>query len=135
MLKFVKKQNRKKTLAVGCLFLVIAVAGCNRALSQPRVYGAKTIYAQGQPLVYPDVTLEFIGTRKMDASAEYPHAITYYDFIVRQGDQAQPISWSAGTGDIAPTSFKIAGQNYWLELAMSDKLGSLAEDELVLWNE
>lgn len=56
-----------------------------------------------------------------------------YDFKVYQGSQSQLISWSSGTGDIGPTLFELAGNRYALELAMSDKLGILDENELVLW--
>ncbi len=136
MLNPAKNLNRKMIpLAVSCFFLLLAVTGCNRASSQPPVYGAKVYYTLNQPLVFPDVTLEFIGARKVSASPQFPRDFTFYDFKVSQGSQTQTISWSAGTGDIGPTSFEIGGQNYLLELAMSDKLGALAEDELVLWKE
>lgn len=136
MLKIVSRLDRKMIITLAYLFLLIVVAGCNRALSQsPPAYGAKVRYAQGQALAFPDLTLEFMGEREVDTSPQYPRGFIYYDFKVRQGDQEQTISWSAGTGDIGPTSFEVAGQSYLLELAMSDKLGPLAEDELVLWQE
>ena len=124
MLKPAKNLNRKMIpLAVSCFYLLIAVAGCNQASSQPPVYGAKVYYALNQPLTFPDLTLEFIGQRKVNASPQFPRDFIFYDFKVSQGNQTQTISWSAGTGDIGPTLFEIGGQNYWLKLAMSDKLG------------
>jgi tetratricopeptide (TPR) repeat protein len=115
-------------------FLIMAVA-CNRATTQPPIYGERVQYAEGQPLNFPDVTLEFVGKRKAPGSADYPRGMTFYDFRAHQGSQAQLVSWTAGTGDIGPTLFEVAGSRYALELAMSDKLGSLDEDELVLWRE
>jgi hypothetical protein len=124
----------KMIIAGSCLFLLIGLLGCNRALIQaPPNYGLKIRYVVGQPLNFPDLSLEFIGQRKVDTSPEYPRGFTYYDFKVRQGNQEQLVSWSAGTGDIGPTFFEMAGQSYQLELAASDQLGRLAEDELVLW--
>jgi hypothetical protein len=61
--------------------------------------------------------------------------MTFYDFKVYQGNQAQLISWSAGTGDIGPTLFDLDGNRFALELVMSDELGVLDADELVLWRE
>jgi len=102
---------------------------------QPPIYGVNIHYAQGQPLNFPDITLEFVGKREAPTSSEYPRSMTFYDFKVYQSSRVQLVSWSAGTGDIGPTLFELAGNRYALELAMSDKLGALGEDELVLWRE
>ena len=136
MLKILKRFFRSISLVSGCTLLLINLSGCQNASSQsPPAYGTKVTFGAGRPLMFPDVTLEFVGQRWVDTSPNYPRGFTYYDFKVRQGDQEQTISWSAGTGDIGPTSFEVGGQDYLLELAMSDKLGSLAENELVLWKE
>ena len=131
-----KNLPSKITLVLSCLCWLVFLAGCTRSSSQAApAYGVKVRYTQNQPLAFPDLTLEFVGQRKVDASPNFPRGFTYYDFKVSQGDRMQTISWSAGTGDIGPTLFEVGGQNYWLELSMSDKLGRLAEDELVLWQE
>lgn len=133
MALYIVKDITKTTLTT--VLLLIMVVACNRASTQPPIYGVKIQYAQGQPLNFPDVTLEFVGKRESPASSDYPRGMTFYDFKVYQGSRAQLVSWSAGTGDIGPTLFELAGNRYALELAMSDKLGSLDEDELVLWRE
>ena len=69
-----------------------------------------------------------------DVEKEWP-CISSYDFKAYQGSQVQLVSWSAGTGDIGPTLFELGGSRCALELAMSDKLGPLDKDELVLWRE
>ena len=127
-------QSVAKIMLLAVLLPILVVA-CNRAATQPPMYGVKIQYAQGQPLNFPDVTLEFVGKREAPISADYPQGMTFYDFKVYQGTQAKLISWSAGTGDIGPTLFELAGNSYALELAISTELGSLAEDELVLWQE
>ena len=133
MALYIVKDITKTTLTT--VLLLIMVVACHRAATQPPLYGVKIHYAQGQPLNFPDVTLEFVGKRESPTSSDYPRGMTFYDFKVYQGSRAQLVSWSAGTGDIGPTLFELAGNRYALELAMSDKLGSLDEDELVLWRE
>lgn len=127
------KRIAKITLPV--VLLLLLMAACSRTSPQSPLYGEKIRYAQGEPLAFPDVTLEFVGKRETSLSSDYPQGMTFYDFKAFQGSQAKLISWSAGTGDIGPTLFELAGNSYVLELAMSDELGSLAENELVLWQE
>ena len=122
-------------LALATVLLLIMMVACNPGSTQPPTYGVKIQYAEGQPLNFPDVTLEFVGKRESPGSSDYPRGMIFYDFKVHQGSRAQLVSWTAGTGDIGPTLFDLAGHRYALELAISDKLGSLEEDELVLWRE
>ena len=126
------KHITKASLSIVLLFMT--AAACNDTVPAP-FYGEKIHYAQGEALNFPDLTIEFVGKREAPITSDYPQGMTFYDFKVYQGTQAQLISWSAGTGDIGPTLFELAGNRYALELAMSDELGSLAEDELVLWQE
>ncbi|MCB8978786.1 MAG: hypothetical protein H6657_15315 [Ardenticatenaceae bacterium] len=127
--------KRITQITLSIVLLVILPAACSRATTQSPLYGEKIRYVQGEPLAFPDVTLEFVGKREAPLSSDYPQGMTFYDFKAYQGSQAKLISWSAGTGDIGPTLFELAGNSYALELAMSDELGSLAENELVLWQE
>jgi tetratricopeptide (TPR) repeat protein len=122
-------------LALPTALLLTMMVACNPGSTQTPTYGVKVQYAQGQPLNFPDLTLEFVGKRESPGSPEYPRGMVYYDFKAYQGSRAQLVSWTAGTGDIGPALFELAGNRYALELAMSDKLGPLDEDELVLWRE
>jgi hypothetical protein len=133
MALYIVKDITKITLT--SVLLLITVVACNPASTQQPRYGVKVQYTQGQPLNFPDVTLEFVGKRESPPSDYYPRSMYSYDFNVSQGSQSQLVSWSAGTGDIGPTLFELAGNRYALELAMSDKLGILDENELVLWRE
>ncbi len=100
--------------------------------SAQRFYGEKIKFWQNQPVKFTDFNLTYVGERRV-TSDKFPRGFLYRDFKVEAGKEEQTISWSSGTGDIAPTQFTIGRQNYELELAMSDKLGKLAEDELVIW--
>jgi len=104
-------KNITKITLTTALLLIVVVA-CNRSSMQPPMYGVKIQYVQGQPLNYPDVTLEFVGKRETPATSDYPRSTIFYDFKVYQGNQAQLISWSAGTGDIGPTLFELDGNRY-----------------------
>lgn len=99
----------------------------------PATYGVKVKFQQGRPMVFPDLTLVYQGERQGEAGPQYPRGFTYYDFRAAQGEDSLVIPWSAGTGDIGPTVFELAGRTYRLELRQSDELGRLADDELVLW--
>jgi hypothetical protein len=113
--------------------MIAGLVGC-KATASPSVqsYGVKVSYAQGQPLEFPDFSLEFLGQRK-EADPNFSRGFLFYDFRVSRGSQVQTISWSSGTGDIGPTRFDVAGQPYLLERVYSDTLGWLEEDEMVIW--
>lgn len=74
----------------------------------------------------------YIGEHRV-SNDKFPNGFLYQDFKAKTINEEKTISWSSGTGDIAPTVFEIGGKNYELELRISDKLGKLAENELVVW--
>ena len=117
------------------LLLIGSAAGCDVGRPQPPpAYGVKVRYARGQLLTFPDLTVEFMGERE-EKSPYYPRNFRYYDFRVRQGDQGIIVSWTEGTGLIGPSLFELGGNHYRLERVMSDTLGRLDENELVLWKD
>ena len=58
-----------------------------------------------------------------------------HDFRAAQGTESVNVSWSSGTGDIGPAFFTVGGVDYRLELAQSDELGRLDDNQLVVWQE
>jgi hypothetical protein len=62
----------------------------------------------------------------------YPRGFLNHDFVVSAGSERITVTWSAGTGDIGPALFTIAGTGFGLELARSDSRGRLKPDELVI---
>lgn len=92
-------------------------------------------YSKGEQLKFPDFKLEFKGTR--DEKKEFPNGnslnFRFYDFTVSNDKTTKNISWSSGTGDIAPLQFEFEGKEYQLELSYSEKLKTkLKENELVI---
>ena len=120
-------------LAIVCLVAGLLASACAVSPAAPG-YGAKVRYSAGKPLVFPDLTLEYAGERRVE-STQYPRGFVVHDFMARHDGQEARVSWSAGTGDIGPTLFDLAGRRYRLELDRSDALGSLRDGELVLWQD
>ncbi len=113
------------------IFAAIGVASSTGAEPVAAAYGTKVPFQEGRPLKFPNFELVYAGKRKV-VPPQYPRGWWAHDFQVRNGRTEQKVSWSAGTGDIGPTRFTIAGSAYDLELSRSDKLGKLKDDELVV---
>jgi hypothetical protein len=94
-------------------------------------YGEKVKFSQNAPVKFEDFTLSYIGERRV-SSENYPRGFLYHDFKINTESEEQTVSWSSGTGDIAPAAFQIGGKKYELELKISELLGNLAGDELVI---
>lgn len=84
------------------------------------------------PVKFEDFTIVYIGERRASSDI-FPRGFLYHDFKIQIQIEEKTVSWTSGIGDIAPTAFEIGGKNYELELKISDKLGKLAENELVIW--
>lgn len=94
-------------------------------------YDAKLSYEKGGALRFPDFEMTYAGKRHV-IPPQYPRGWWVYDFVVRSKSGEQTVSWSAGTGDIGPTRFKVNGAEFQIELSRSDKLGVLRDGELVV---
>jgi hypothetical protein len=77
--------------------------------------------------------VKFTGiSQEKDAKAA--SGTTYYNYKLRKGDERKVVSWSRGSGASAPLKFDFNDGKYSLERVQSQKLGKLAEDEIVVWN-
>ena len=94
-------------------------------------YGSKVRFGRDRPLRFPDFEMTYVGKRHV-TPPQYPRGWWIHDFKVRRKGGEQTVSWSAGTGDIGPTRFKVNGADFQIELSRSDKLGPLREDQLVV---
>lgn len=118
------------------LILIIAfcLSACGvKSASNDKVekYGEKVSYADGREMKFPDFSIKFTGKR---GTGNAPIKMTFYDFLVTKGENKQTVSWSSGTGDIAPAIFNVAGTDFVLELSVSDVIkGQLGEGNLVIW--
>lgn len=116
------------------LFILLGLFSsfCGKTSETAAKFGEKVKFSKDAPIKFEDFTLVYIGERRV-SSEQFPRGFLYYDFKVKVENEEKAVSWTSGTGDIAPTNFEIGGKNYQLELSISDKLGKLAENELVIW--
>ena len=119
-------------LTVAAAVLIFAVWNARAgAPSGEQPYGAKVKFREGAPVQFKDFEVIYLGKRRV-VPKQYPRGWWAYDFIIRSGESEQKVTWSAGTGSIDPARFDVKKKTYQLELGMADKLGQLAEDEMVV---
>ena len=111
--------------------LVTAVCSLAEHSSETATYGSKVKFSADRTLRFPDFELTYLGKRRV-TPPQYPRGWWIHDFKVLSKGDEQTVSWSAGTGDIGPTPFKVSGGLFQIELSRSDKLGPLREDEMVV---
>lgn len=117
-------------LLASTITLAIAVYGV-RAATPSEPYNAKVTFAEGTPVPFKDFTVTYVGKRHV-VPKQYPRGWWIYDFKIEAGGKEQKVSWSAGTGDIAPARFEVGGRTFQLELSMADKIGQLKENQMVV---
>lgn len=125
-----RKWTRRALLRV-CMG-AFAMPACGAGKGGSASYGTKVKFNKGAAISFPDFELKYTGTRRV-SSSPYPRGFLYHDFEVSRGSSTKSFSWSSGTGDIGPAVFQFGGKEFWLELSRSDKLGKLADDEVVIW--
>jgi len=109
------------------------------ASGDPQVvaYGKKVEFRRNHAIRFPDFRLTFLRQRHVPSSV-FPRGFVYYDFQAASGGETVEVSWSEGTGDIAPMRFKVSGAAFLLELKESEAAGRLKDGELVVrrqrWN-
>jgi hypothetical protein len=125
-----------------CFLISIALlfSFCSTGNCELSPYGKRIGFAPGKSIHYPDFTIRFVGTRR-EVPKMYPRGWLVYDFEVlsRHGESSQ-VSWSSGTGNIAPALFSVDGKEYFLELKATQlerdsKKQWLKDDEMIIWTE
>jgi hypothetical protein len=94
-------------------------------------YGKKVEFRRNCVIRFPDFTLTFLQQRHVP-STMFPRGFVYYEFRAHSGEETVDVSWSEGTGEIAPVSFRIASAEFLLELKLSKATGWLKDGELVV---
>jgi len=92
-------------------------------------------FSKGEQLKFPDFTIEYTGERTETKQFPNGNSLTmkFHEFNVTSASSQKKISWSSGTGEIAPVRFEIDGKNFELEMSNSEKLKTkLSENELVI---
>ena len=111
---------------------VLVCCGVVAAADPPVVaYGQKVEFRKDRAIRFADFTLAFLQQRQVLSSA-FPRGFVYYDFRATSGEETTEVSWTEGTGDIAPAPFRVAGTAFLLELKLSEAAGRLKDGELVV---
>lgn len=121
------------TLIIAAIFTFLNI-GCSKA-GDSCSYNTAVKFEQGKILSYPDFTAEYTGIRTVTKDLPNGNKITfrYHDFKINSAAEQKTVSWSSGTGDIAPVRFETAGKKFELELSYSEELKTkLSENELVI---
>ncbi|MCL4807020.1 MAG: hypothetical protein KJ062_04390 [Thermoanaerobaculia bacterium] len=113
------------------LLPLLLAGGCGAPGPRPVPYGAKAVFRENSPIRFRHFVLTFVGERHV-SFPEYPRGFHYHDFRVDSGSETLTVSWSSGTGEVAPASFTVGGRRYLLELVRSDRRGRLEANELVV---
>ena len=94
-------------------------------------FEAKIVFKKNIAVPFATFTLTYLGQRRV-TTEKYARGFLLYDFRVTSARGTQTISWSAGTGVICPTRFRVGREGFAVELVHSDKLGWLKENEMVV---
>lgn len=119
------------------LLLLTMTPFISLALGGPKImaeYGVKTEFQSEAELQFADFSLTYLGKRHVQ-SPRFKPGFIFHDFKVSKGDEVTAISWSSGAGDIAPLEFSVSGKSFCLEMGISDELGILKRNELVIWSQ
>src|SRR5689334_8085367 len=105
---------RVRNICAALSAVVSLLFTCAWANEQASSYGEKIAFTKGVALSLPDFTLEYVGQHRT-SSEKYPRGFLIYDFKARVRNVEKSISWSNGTGEIAPLDFEIDGKHFLLE--------------------
>lgn len=108
---------------------LLALTGCSAAYVKAH-YGEKVTFAKGSPITFADFTAAYLGEKTQPAPGG--RMMSSHEFEIDDGEAKKRVSWSSGMGDISPSHFKAAGKDWLLELRISDKLGKLQDNEMVV---
>jgi hypothetical protein len=127
-------RRKMKTHLISCGILMALFCSLIGSSGFAAEFGTKVVFKKDQALAFPGLVVTYLGERRV-ANERFPPGFVYYDFRIEGGKETKTVSWTSGTGDIGPAPFQIGGQRYLLELRISDKLGRLKDDELVIRRE
>jgi len=85
--------------------------------------------------MFADFYITYIGERRETIPFHNGKEITiiFHDFRITKDNLNKTITWSSGTGDIAPVDFEINGMKFQLELRYFEKeKKKLRDDEMVV---
>lgn len=96
-------------------------------------YNTIVKFKSGSSINFLDFTLILDGEYEQKNAKVHLSNLYRFKIIDNKEKKEQIIGWSSGTGDIAPTLFKVGDAEFYLELKISEALKcKLKADELVI---
>lgn len=98
-------------------------------------YNKVVEYEKGKVIKFPEFTLEYLDERSEKKDFPNGNSITFkfFDFKLTSEKETKVISWSFGSGDIAPVDFEFEGKKYQIEMSNSEALKQrLKKNEIVI---
>jgi hypothetical protein len=117
-----------------CIFFFPFFSSCSKSDS-PADYSKPVQYSKGTPVKFKDFDITYMGERRETVPFHNGKEITmvFHDFKITKDNLDKTISWSSGTGDIAPAEFDFNGMKFQLELRYYEKeKKKLDDDEMVV---
>jgi hypothetical protein len=123
-------------MILGITFIIVFTSAvcCNGGETKGD-YETVVTFKLNKTIKFPDFRLTFTGERQ--EISKFPNGnsftFTYFDFTISNKKYEKKVSWTAGTGDIAPINFEFNGMKFSLELRFLEKKNKkLDDDELVI---
>lgn len=110
----------------------------SQSLTQPQEstataqYGTKVLAIKDARVHFPDFDLTYTGTTSRSVPNNKKLSITFHHYELERNGVSGEVRWSSGLGEIAPIQFDFDGKKYAIERAISDTVGSLSENEIVI---
>ena len=117
---------------VSLAFLFSDITLAQEAPKKMAEYGVKTIFEKKKDVLFPDFSLSYSGQRHVNSPVFKP-GFVLHDFTAKGNSEETKISWSSGTGDVNPRTFKVSGKEFYLDLQLFENIVKLEPNELVIW--
>jgi len=114
--------NKIQFLSILLIFILFFFS-CSKKTELPIEYSKPVKYSKNTPVQFPDFDITYIGERKESIPFHDGKEITiiYHDFKINNDKYYRTVTWTSGTGDIAPEDFEFNGMKFRLELRYFEK--------------
>jgi len=116
------------------IFLFSLFFYCSKSDS-PAEYFKPVKYSKNEPVKFADFEITYLGERRETVPFNNGKELTmvFHDFKITKDNLNKTVSWSSGTGDIAPVEFNFNGMKFQLELRYYEKeKKKLDDNEMVV---
>ncbi|MDD4872079.1 MAG: hypothetical protein PHR77_16095 [Kiritimatiellae bacterium] len=112
------------------LLISLTLVSCTTTLVVSSEFSKVTKFKKGNPVVYPDFTITYVGYPE----TKYPPAgYRAHNFKIESKSRKYLVHYING-GEVSPAQFEVQGQKYMLELVSSLAAHTiLKNNEMIIW--